>query len=92
MTNSRVTISVPEEIVAKAQRAVESGQTGSVSAYFTELAEKAPDRAAVREALDEMKSQVGTVSSEDKQWARQALGLEEEDEFNDSEGDASAAA
>ncbi|HIY39891.1 MAG TPA: hypothetical protein H9836_02035 [Candidatus Nocardiopsis merdipullorum] len=92
MTNSRVTISVPEEIVAKAQRAVESGQAGSVSAYFTELAEKAPDWAAVREALDEMKSQVGTVSSEDKQWARQALGLDEEDEFNDSEGDAFAAA
>lgn len=78
MTNKRVTISVPEEIVAKAQRAVDSGQVESVSAYFTELAVRAPDWVEVREALDELKAEVGEVSVEDRRWAREALGLESE--------------
>ncbi|MCY9785588.1 hypothetical protein KIK06_17010 [Nocardiopsis sp. EMB25] len=92
MTNKRVTISVPEEIVAKAQRAVDSGQAGSVSAYFTELAENAPDWVAIRATLDELKAEVGEVSAEDRQWAREALGLDGADEFPGFEDNSHAAA
>lgn len=43
MSTTRITISVPEQIAVKAQRAVESGHADSMSGYFTALAEREPD-------------------------------------------------
>jgi hypothetical protein len=73
---TRITISVPAEIAAKAQRAVESGQADSVSGYFAALAEREPDWAEARAALDEMIAEVGGIPSEARQWARSVLGIE----------------
>ncbi|WP_028648419.1 hypothetical protein [Nocardiopsis sp. CNT312] len=74
MTNKRVTISVPEEIVAKAQRAVDSGQAGSVSAYFTELAETAPDWADAEQLAAEILEESGGTTAEDEEWVESVLG------------------
>ncbi|WP_017570939.1 hypothetical protein [Nocardiopsis halotolerans] len=74
MTNRRVTISVPEEIVAKAQRAVESGQSGSVSAYFTELAENEPDWADAELLATEILDEAGGSTPEDEAWVESVLG------------------
>ena len=79
MSISRITISVPEQIAAKAQRAVESGQADSVSGYFTALAEREPDWAQAREVLDEMIEEAGGIPDEDRRWARSVLGLGEDD-------------
>jgi Arc/MetJ-type ribon-helix-helix transcriptional regulator len=79
MSISRITISVPEQIAAKAQRAVESGQADSVSGYFTALAEREPDWAQARAVLDEMIDQAGGIPDEDRYWARSVLGLDEGD-------------
>jgi len=76
MSIARITISVPEQIAAKAQRAVESGQADSVSGYFTALAEREPDWAQARAVLDEMIDQAGGIPDEDRYWARSVLGLE----------------
>ncbi|MGH3925024.1 MAG: hypothetical protein ACRDTT_19540 [Pseudonocardiaceae bacterium] len=38
MSLTRITISVPEQVAAKAQRAVESGRAESGSGYFAGLA------------------------------------------------------
>lgn len=76
MSPTRITISVPEQIVAKAQRAVESGQAESVSGYFTGLAEREPDWADARTALDEMIAEAGGVPEEDRRWVRSVLGLD----------------
>jgi hypothetical protein len=76
MSLARITISVPEQIAAKAQRAVESGQAESVSGYFTGLAEREPDWAEARAALDEMIEEAGGIPEEDRCWARSVLGLD----------------
>lgn len=75
MSIARITISVPEQVAAKAQRAVESGQAESVSGYFTGLAEREPDWAQARATLDEMIAEAGGIPDEDRQWARSVLGL-----------------
>lgn len=78
----RITISVPDEIADKAQRAADSGQVESVSAYFAELAQREPDWAAAREILDELGTEV-EVTEEDREQARAALGLDDMAELTD---------
>jgi len=73
MSSTRITISVPEQVAAKAQRAVESGHAESVSGYFAELAKREPDWAEARAALDEMIDEAGGISHDDRQWARSVL-------------------
>jgi len=72
----RLTISVPDEVADKAQRAVDAGTAASVSGYFATLAENEPDWVEARAAVDEMIAEAGGVSEEDRAWAREALGLD----------------
>lgn len=72
-----MTISVPEEVVVKAQRAVEAGEVESVSAYFARLAEREPDWAEAQAVVDEMIADVGGLPEDDRAWARSALGLDD---------------
>jgi hypothetical protein len=72
----RLTISVPDEIAAKAQRAVDAGDADSVSGYFAYLAEHEPDWAAARVVVDEMIAEVGGLTDADRAWARALLGLD----------------
>lgn len=85
MSIKRITISVPEEIAAKAQRAADAGQVESVSAYFAKLAEREPDWVEARAALDELKSEVGEITEENRRWAREALGLDDAAEADTQE-------
>ena len=80
MSFKRITISVPEEIAAKAARAVAAAEVESVSAYFAQLAAREPDWVEARAAVDEMLAEVGGVSDADRAWARRALGIEDDDE------------
>lgn len=77
MSIKRVTISVPEEVAAKAARAVDAGQAESVSAYFVGLAEREPDWAATREILDNMIAEAGGLAEDDRKWAQMVLNLTE---------------
>lgn len=74
---TRLTISVPDEVAEKAQRAVRSGEADSVSAYFGQLAEREPDWAAARDVVDDLIGEIGGISPEDRAWARAALGLDQ---------------
>jgi len=74
MSMKRITISVPEEIAAKAQRAAEAGQVESVSAYFAHLAAREPDWAEAEAVLDELIAEAGGLSEEARSWARSVLG------------------
>src|SRR5215207_4405064 len=78
MSTTRITISVPEQVAAKAQRAVDAGQADSVSGYFAGLAEREPDWADARAVLDEMIAEAGGIGEDDRRWARSVLGLESE--------------
>jgi Arc/MetJ-type ribon-helix-helix transcriptional regulator len=73
----KITISLPDEQVAAAQRAVAEGRTASVSAFISAaLARRDPDREAL-EWLDEMVREHGPITEEHTAWARRALGLDE---------------
>jgi hypothetical protein len=73
----RITISVPEEIAAKAQRAAEAGQAESVSAYFAELAAAEPDWVEAQGIVDELIDEIGGLPDDARAWAKSVLGLDE---------------
>jgi len=76
MSFKRITISVPEEVAAKAARAAKAGHVESVSAYFAQLAQREPDWVAASAALDEMIAEAGGLSAEDSEWAREVLQMD----------------
>jgi hypothetical protein len=55
----RITISVPEEVAAKAQRAALSGEVESISAYFAGLAAREPDWVEAQSVVDAMVTEAG---------------------------------
>ena len=83
----RLTISVPDAIAAKAQRAVAAHEADNVSAYFTAVAEREPDWAMARQAANDLILRAGGVSDEDRNWARQTLGLPVPDADDTGESD-----
>ena len=66
----RLTISVPNEVAEKAQRAVDTGRAESVSGYFAALAEREPDWAMARDVVDGMIAEVGGLPDSAIDWAR----------------------
>jgi len=77
----RVTISVPDAVLDKAQRAVSAGDAENVSAYFVGLVQREPDWALAREAADEIVADAGGVSAAAAEWAREVLLDAEDDEL-----------
>jgi hypothetical protein len=73
----RITISVPDEIAAKAQHAAEAGQVESVSAYFAELAAAEPDWAEAQSIVDELIDEIGGLPEDARAWARSILGTDD---------------
>lgn len=73
MSLKRITISVPAEIAAKAQRAADEGDVESVSAYFAGLAAREPDWVEARAVIDAMVTVAGGLSEADLAWARAVL-------------------
>ncbi|MCL2090613.1 MAG: hypothetical protein FWH11_05230 [Micrococcales bacterium] len=72
----RITISVPDDVADKAQRAVDAGDVPTMSGYFTRLAKREPDWVAARAIVAEMIEEAGGLSEEDYAWARASLGLD----------------
>jgi len=71
----RITISVSDEIAAKAQRAVNAGYADSVSAYFGALARQEPDWVTAHEVICGMIQDAGGITEADNEWALRSLGL-----------------
>ena len=78
MRHRRITVSVPEQVAEKAQRAVEAGDVESVSAYFSRLAEREPDWVAAGEVVDELIAESGGIPPEARAWARAVLGVDDD--------------
>lgn len=72
-TTTRITISVPNDVAAKAQRAVAAGQADSISAYFAALADSEPDWADAGDTLTAMITEAGGLSEDARAWARDVL-------------------
>ncbi len=71
----KIAVSVPEELVAEAEAAVEGGRASSVSSYVSDaLTQKARNDRLIA-VLDEMDRELGPPGREAEAWARQVLGL-----------------
>lgn len=74
MSKARIAITVPEEVLAEAKRAVRARRATSVSAYFAEAARSRGRADEVKRLLAEMDAEHGRPSPEDYAWARRVLG------------------
>jgi Arc/MetJ-type ribon-helix-helix transcriptional regulator len=75
MTTVKVTVTIPEEFVTKADEAVAAGRAKSFSAYVSEApAERTdPDDPAV--IVADWRKEIGPATEEERAWARSALAL-----------------
>ena len=71
----KIAISLPEEQVAAAERAVNEGRASSVSAYVADALERQTDADALGEFIALMRAEDGAPSVEDYAWADAALGI-----------------
>lgn len=74
---TKIAISLPDEQVAAARRAVAEGRAASVSAYIAQALSDRGQYAELSELLADMASEQGPPSEDDRAWARRALGLED---------------
>ncbi len=76
MTRRKIAVTLPEEQVAAARRAVAEGRAASVSAYVAGALARRDADDDLAEMLAEIYAESGTPSDEDRAWARSVLGLE----------------
>ncbi len=76
MTRRKIAITLPEDQVVAARRAVAEGRSPSVSAYIAEALARRDADDELAEMLAEIYAETGPPSEADREWARRALGLE----------------
>jgi Arc/MetJ-type ribon-helix-helix transcriptional regulator len=77
MTRRKIAITLPEEQVAAARRAVAEGRSPSVSAYISQALARRDADDELAEAVAEIYAEAGQPTAADRAWARRALGLPE---------------
>ena len=76
MTRQKIAITLPEEQVAAARRAVAEGRAASVSAYISQaLARRGVDE-ELAESIAEIYAEAGPPTKDERAWARQVLGIQ----------------
>jgi Arc/MetJ-type ribon-helix-helix transcriptional regulator len=73
MTAAKLAITLPREQLAKARRAVRSGQASSVSGYIVGALLEKEQRESLRALVDDLKAEHGEPSKQDIAWAKRAL-------------------
>lgn len=76
--NVRITVSLPEDLVAEANAAAASGRATSVSAYVAEALRQRGGRESLDDLLAELRAELGPATEEENAWAREALGIADE--------------
>ncbi len=71
--STRITVSLPDELVAAATAAVAAGRAASVSAYVANALREKADRESVADVLADWRADAGPLSAEDEAWVQQAL-------------------
>jgi Arc/MetJ-type ribon-helix-helix transcriptional regulator len=72
MTTRKIAVSVPEELVEDARRAVAAGATTSVSAYVTEAMRSFRHSQTLGELLAELDA-TDPIPADTRRWAEQEL-------------------
>lgn len=73
---TKIAVSLPDELVEKARRAVADGEAPSVSAYVARAMERKSADDELVEMLAEMDAEYGPPSADERARARRTLGLE----------------
>lgn len=73
---TKIAISLPDELVAAARRAVEEGRAASVSAYVATALSRQVREDDLTALLAEMRAEHGSPSADDYAWADRVLGLQ----------------
>lgn len=73
---TKIAVSLPDEHVEAARRAVAEGRAASVSAYVAQALAQRGMYDDVAALLADMAAETGAPTEDDRRWARQALGLE----------------
>jgi Arc/MetJ-type ribon-helix-helix transcriptional regulator len=72
---TKIAISLPDDLVAAARRAVADGRAASVSAFIADALEEHGRYEELAVLLSEMAAEAGPPTDEDRRWARETLGL-----------------
>lgn len=72
---AKIAVSLPDEHLAAARRAVDEGRATSVSAYIAEAIRLREQEDGLAALLDEMDSEFGPPSDDDVEWAKRALNI-----------------
>ncbi len=72
---TKIAISLPDELVAAARRAVAEGHAPSVSAYVATALARQVRQDDVVGLVAEMRAEHGAPSAEDYAWADEVLGI-----------------
>ncbi|MBV8295824.1 MAG: toxin-antitoxin system antitoxin subunit [Acidimicrobiia bacterium] len=73
---TKIAISLPDEVLAAARRAVSEGRASSLSGYIAATLAERQDYEDLAALLVEMEEESGSPSKADRRWARRALGLD----------------
>src|SRR6266545_4239434 len=68
----KIAVTVPEEYVAEAERAVHEGRSRSVSAYVSEALAQRSGRESLDDILDDWDRELGPPGPEAEAWAKRA--------------------
>lgn len=71
MSTRKVSLTLPEELLARAENAVATGQARSVSAYIAAAAGSGETRTTVAEVIDRWRSEHGEPTAEQLEDAQQ---------------------
>ena len=71
--SARITVSLPDGLVASAAAAVAAGRATSVSASVATAMRQMTERESVAEVLAEWRSEAGPLTAADETWAGDAL-------------------
>ena len=70
---TRITLSLPDDLVASVVAAVAAGRATSVSAYVASAMREKAERESVAEVLADWRAEVGPLTAADETWVQEAL-------------------
>ena len=74
----KIAVSLPDELVEQARRAVADGRADSVSAYVAGALAERGQRDSLLSVLSRMSDELGAPTADDVAWARSALDAVEQ--------------
>ena len=71
--STRITVSLPDDLVAVAQGAVRDGRAASVSAYVASALREKAGRESVADVLAEWVAEAGPLTAAEDAWVQESL-------------------